>query len=457
MIDKYALIVNEDYEQCVLGAILIDRNIRDVIIPMLIPETFHFEKNQLVFSAISKLYYNHLPIDAVTVSDELNRSEAIKKVGGPYYLTELCNRVTSSANAEYHTIKLCELYMTRQLRFLCEDFKNKATEPENDILQLNDDLQNELLKLNYLAASGNNKNIAALVDQIQDRALDLKKNPTKLSGLPSGFKELDRITGGWQNTDLIIVAARPAMGKTAFILNMAKNQAEYGNASLIFSLEMGAEQLTSRLISIGANHSSRNIYNGKFNDQEFALNILPSMDNVRTLPISINDNAGINIIQLKNAVRKEIKEKDIKVVYLDYLQLMSGKGENRNNEISKISRELKIIAKDFNIPVIVLSQLSRAVESRSDKRPMLSDLRDSGAIEQDADMVLFLYRPEYYGIEYNENNESLKGLCEIMVSKHRNGGTGSIFLEFKPEITKFKDKDVYEYEPEPEPEPEPVF
>jgi replicative DNA helicase len=433
-----------DLEEAVIGALLIDKEALSEVIDILKPEVFYVDAHGIIFRAINQLFETSKPIDILTVAHQLRSNGELEMIGGAYYLSELTNKVASSANIEYHSRIVIQKYIQRKLIEISNTIIKDAYEDTTDVLELLDKAEKNIFSVaeqNLKRGSLNMEDL--LADTL--REIDLIRNkPNSLTGVPSGFTNLDSMTSGWQKSDLIIIAARPAMGKTAFVLNMARTAAvDHGIPVAIFSLEMNATQLVKRIISSEVEISAEKIHHGKLNDQEWSV-LSQRVEKLAKAPIFINDTAGLNIFEFRAQCRRLKSAHDIQLVMIDYLQLMSGsadgKGSTREQEISTISRSLKSIAKELNIPVIALSQLSRAVESRTgEKRPQLSDLRESGAIEQDADMVLALYRPEYYGLEETSSGETTKNLAEILILKHRHGSTGTVQLSFLSEFTKFKD------------------
>lgn len=437
-----------DLEEAVIGALLIDKEALNEVIDILKPDVFYVDAHGIIFRAINQLFETSKPIDLLTVAQQLRKNGELELIGGAYYLSELTNKVASAANIEYHSRIIIQKYIQRKLIEISNVIIKDAYEDTTDVLELLDKAEKNIFSVaeqNLKRGSNNMENL--LADTLKE--IDSIRNKEDgLTGVPSGFTELDAMTSGWQRSDLIIVAARPAMGKTAFVLNMARTAAvDHGMAVAVFSLEMSATQLVKRIISSEAEISANKIHHGDLNDQEWNT-LSQRVERLSRAPIFINDSAGLNIFEFRAQCRRLKSAHDIQLVIIDYLQLMSGsvdgKGTTREQEISTISRSLKSIAKELNVPVIALSQLSRAVESRTgEKRPQLSDLRESGAIEQDADMVLALYRPEYYGFEQDSDGNSTKGQAEVIILKNRHGAIDSVKLEFVNEFTKFKDWNPY--------------
>lgn len=429
-------LTNTDIEQAVIGGLLIDRRIHHSVIPLLNTDAFSDNINRNMFKAISKLYRDSEPIDTLTVMEEM-RSTGIADQQTPYELTVRTGRVASSAHTEYHARLLMELYLRREMILITSAIGQDFHDLNQDVFDLINKVQVQILNITKFMEAGRNVHIMKLISEVYENAMKAKMSDDHVVGISSGYYELDHIIKGWTEPDLIIVAGRPAMGKTAFVLNLAKNACDQGKKIGIFSLEMSGTQLATRVLSMESEISAGDITSGNFDSIE------RSVDKVANLGIIINDTAGISAMELKASARKMVIEDKVSMIMIDYIQLMEGreKGMNREQEISKISRTLKTIAKDLKIPVMALSQLSRAVEQRSDKRPILSDLRESGAIEQDADKVMFLYRPDYYGEIEDEYGNSTRGITEIGIAKHRNGATGIVELRFIDRLTKFVNKD----------------
>ncbi len=438
-----------DLEEAVLGALMLEKDALTNVIDILRPESFYKEAHKEIYEAIFDLFQASEPIDILTVTNQLRKTGKIEIVGGPYYITQLTNRVSSAANIEYHARIIVEMSIKRELIRISSEIQKEAYEDTNDVFQLLDRMEQSLFEVsesNIRKEYDSMKNImATALEEIQAR----KEHTDGLTGIPSGLTNLDRVTSGWQKSDLVIIAARPAMGKTAFVLSVLRNAAvDHGHACAIFSLEMSSVQLVNRLISGEAELESEKIKKGNLAEHEWA-QLVHKTANLTKAPIFIDDTPGLSILEMRAKCRRLKQQHDIQLVVIDYLQLMSGDssksgggGGNREQEIASISRAMKNLAKELNVPVIALSQLSRAVETRGgDKRPMLSDLRESGSIEQDADMVMFLYRPEYYGITQDENGMPTQGVGEVIIAKHRNGSLENVALKFIGKYTKFTDLD----------------
>jgi replicative DNA helicase len=432
-----------ELEQAVLGALMLERNAVNEAIDILQPESFYVEPHRRIFDAILGLFRNDQPIDILTVTEELKKRGELDLVGGPFYISQLTNKVASSANVEYHARIISQKHILRELIRISSETMRDAYDDSADVFDLLDKTEQDL----YAITSGNLKrNYEPMSDLIQGAITNIEnaKNKTGgVSGVPTGFVQLDKLTAGWQRSDMVIVAARPAMGKTAFVLSMARNIAvEQKRAVAVFSLEMSSTQLVTRLIASEAGISSEKLRKGDLSDSEFTI-LHQHIARLTNAPIYIDDTPALNIFELRAKARRLKSQHNVDLIIIDYLQLMTGGGDNRGGnreqEISSISRSIKSIAKELDIPIIALSQLSRAVETRGgDKRPMLSDLRESGAIEQDADIVCFLYRPEYYKI-YEDEHGSTLGIGEVIVAKHRNGALDTVRLRFIPELAKFAD------------------
>jgi replicative DNA helicase len=434
-----------ELEKAVLGALMLEKDAIVDIQELLTPKTFHNEAHEKIFSAIQALSQRHEPIDMLTVAEELKRKGELEEVGGPYYLSQLTMTVGSAAHVEYHAKVLSQKYIQRQLITASSDIQRAAFEEDAQIDELLDEAQQKIFDI----AEGNIHRETEHVNAIIDKAieeLDKKQQMTEgVSGLVSGFSAIDRITLGWQPSDLVIVAARPSMGKTAFVLSMAREMTVAHNLPLaFFSLEMSSEQLVKRLMMSESGLPSDAIRGGrKMRDYEWR-QLEETVQKLRAAPLYIDDTPALSIFEFRSKARKLVMAHGIKAIVIDYLQLMTGPPDMqkgmREQEVSAISRSLKAIAKDLNVPVIALSQLNRSVEIRGgNKRPQLSDLRESGAIEQDADLVLFIHRPEKMGIMEDESGASTAGMAEILIAKHRNGATGDVRLKFIQEQAKFTD------------------
>jgi replicative DNA helicase len=436
-----------ELEEAVLGALMLEKDALTTVIDMLKPDSFYKDSHQEIYRAILDLFAQSEPVDLLTVTEKLREMGKIEIVGGVGYIAQLTNRVNSAANIEAHARIIGEKAIKRELISQASEILRHAYEDTTDVFNLMDFAEQGLFQI---SESNIRKKVAGMRDlmQIAIKELEAKKDHKDgLTGIPSGFSALDRVTSGWQRSDLIILAARPAMGKTAFVISAMRNAAVMFNMPVaIFSLEMSSVQLVNRLISAEAELESEKIKKGNLAAYEWE-QLHAKIRNLEAAPIFIDDTPALSILELRAKCRRLKAQHDIQCIIIDYLQLMSGdsggkSGGNREQEVAQISRALKGLAKELNVPVIALSQLSRAVETRGgDKRPQLSDLRESGSIEQDADMVVFLYRPEYYGITQDENGNPTTNMGEVIIAKHRNGSLENVPLKFIGKYTKFSDWD----------------
>ena len=436
-----------DLEEAILSAILIEKEAMIKVLDILEADSFYKPSHQAIYRSMRRLFERSQPIDILMVMEDLKKSEELELAGGAAYLAQLTSKVTSSANIEFHARIVTEKFIQRELIRTSTEIIKDAYEDSTDVLSLLDKAGNFVFEITERNMGKQVADMGSLANELLEQLTILRGQEDGLTGVPTGFVELDRLTSGLQGSDLIIIAARPAMGKTSFVLSLARNAAvDYGRGVALFSLEMSAAQLAGRIFSQDAEVNGQKMRNGKFDDDEWE-RLVEAMNRIGEAPIYIDDTAGINVFELRAKCRRLKLEKDISMVIIDYLQLMSGSGEsnkgmNREQEVSGISRALKGLAKELEVPVIALSQLSRAVETRGgDKRPQLSDLRESGSIEQDADMVMFLYRPEYYGIEEDEQGNSLKGTATVIIGKNRHGEARDIRLAFESDFAKFSDLD----------------
>ena len=439
-----------DLEEVVLGAMMIDKKGVDEVIDILSPDAFYKESHKIIFEAIFKLFENSEPIDLLTVSSQLKKDAKLDIIGGDFYLISLTQRVSSSAHIEFHARIILQKYIQRSLIKISNEIIEEAYDETKDVFDLLDNAEAKLYEVTQGNVKKSTETAQSLVIQAKKKIEEIS-NKEGMSGIPTGFTKLDRLTSGWQPSDLIIIAARPGMGKTALTLTMARNIAVDSNIPVaFFSLEMSSVQLITRLISSETNLSSEKLRTGKLEKHEWEqLNV--KVKTLEKAPLFIDDTPSLSIFDLRAKARRLASQYGIKMIMIDYLQLMtaggSQKGGNREQEISTISRNLKALAKELSIPVIALSQLSRAVETRGgSKRPLLSDLRESGAIEQDADIVSFIYRPEYYKIdEWDDDDRSpTEGQGEFIVAKHRNGGLENIRLKFIGHLGKFDNLDDFD-------------
>jgi len=428
-----------DIEEAVLGSLLLEKNALSAVIDMLRPEVFYKEAHQYIYGAIADLFADSEPVDLITVMSKLRATGMLDIVGGPYYLTQLTHKVASAANIEFYAKIIIEKYVQRQLISTSTEIVRDAYEDTTDVFELLDKAESKLFSISENNFRREFEPLPGLIKRTLGD-IEASKNSDGMRGVPSGYSELDRITGGWQKTDLIIVAARPGMGKTAFALSMARNMAvDFKKPVAVFSLEMDANQLAVRLMSAQTNIKIWKLRRGLLSDDEWLI-FHERLSGLSDAPIYIDDTPALSIFELRAKCRRMKEQYHVEAIMVDYLQLMTGTSEAkgiREQEISGISRGLKSMAKELEVPVIVLSQLNRSVETRGgSKKPMLSDLRESGAIEQDADLVLFVYRPERYDIDSDEKGDTA-GMADIIIAKHRNGATDSVRLRFMEEYTKF--------------------
>ncbi|MBT5614674.1 MAG: replicative DNA helicase [Flavobacteriales bacterium] len=438
-----------ELEKAVLGALMIDNESLSDAIDSLQAEYFYAPKHQKIFEAIVNLFNNTQPVDILTVSEELKRMEMFKEIGGLAYISELTNNVSSSSNTEFHARIIAEKFIKRSLINISRKISNDAFDDSVDIFDLLNDAEANLFTVTEGTLRKSYDKMRSLIKGALENIETLRNKEDGLSGVPSGFTNVDRVTSGWQKSDLVIVAARPGMGKTAFALTMARNVAVDHNTPIgFFSLEMSSEQLVNRLIASEAELGASKLRKGDLADHEM-VQLHEKIKHLSEAPIFIDDTPGLSIFELRAKARRLVKNHGVGIIMIDYLQLMTagGTGGNREQEISTISRSLKGIAKELKIPVIALSQVNRGVESRTgvgSKRPMLSDLRESGAIEQDADIVTFIYRPEYYKIYEWDNGDDSRGQGELIIAKHRNGSLNNVRLKFTGEFAKFSDLDYFD-------------
>ena len=434
-----------ELEEAVLGAVMLEKTAFDTVIEILKPECFYSESHQRIYQAMQSLAQKSQPIDMLTVVEELRFREELEMTGGPYYITRLTNAVVSAANIDAHARIILQKFIQRELIRISGEIISDSYEDSTDVFDLLDEAESKLFEITNNHLRKNFDSIDTVLVKTIQRIEDLRHKNDDISGVPSGFSSLDRITYGWQPTDLIILAARPSVGKTAFALNLARNAALHPTKSTpiaFFSLEMSASQLVQRILSAESEIWLEKIARGKLEEHEMKQLYAKGIQRLSTAPIFIDDTAALNIFELRAKCRRLKNKHNVGLIIIDYLQLMSGSADrnsNREQEISSISRNLKGLAKELQVPIIALSQLSRAVESRKEgnKMPQLSDLRESGAIEQDADMVMFLYRPEYYDITQNEMGESNKGETHVRIAKHRNGSLETVKLRALLHIQKF--------------------
>ena len=434
-----------EIERVVLGALMVDSDAFSVVSELLKPETFYEPRHQKIYEAIRNMNMDERPVDIMTLNDELSKMGEIDKVGGVDYLMEISSQVASAAHVESHARILAEKYMQRQLIHFAGDIETKAYDSSVDVDELMQQAEGSLFQISQNNMKQDFTQVAPVVKNAVEILQRAASNKGGLTGIPTGYTGMDEITSGWQASDLVIFAGRPAMGKTSFALSIAKNVAvDYGVPIGFFSLEMNNVQLVNRLISNVCEVSGRKILNGQLDPSDWE-RLDKRIGRLTDAPIYVDDTPGLSVFELRTKARRLVREKGVKIIMIDYLQLMNANGMkfgSRQEEVSTISRSLKGLAKELDIPVLALSQLSRNVENREGlegKRPQLSDLRESGAIEQDADMVLFVHRPEYYHIYQDEKGNDLHGMAQIIIAKHRKGSTGDVLLNFRGEFTRFQD------------------
>lgn len=432
-----------ELEQAILGAIMLEKDALTRVTDVLSDDMFYKPAHTDIFRAMIDLGNASEPIDKLTVVERLKKMDKLSQVGGPFYIAELTSRVASAANIEHHAHIVAQKYIQRELIRICRNVADDATDESNDIFDLLDTAEKQLYELSTDKLRRESISMSQLTHATLQELQTLISKGDGITGVTSGFNLLDKMTSGWQPSDLIVLAARPAMGKTAFVLSLARNAAMIGKQAVaIFSLEMAATQLVRRLISSEAEIELQKMRTGQLADGEWR-QLTDRIARLSEAPIFIDDTPALSLFDLRTKCRRLKTQHNIQLIIIDYLQLMSAeskKGGNREQEISTISRGLKVLAKELSVPVIALSQLSRAPEQRpgNDKRPMLSDLRESGAIEQDADMVMFLYRPEYYDQTVDEDGNSTRGMCEVIIAKQRNGPTDRVKLRFVSEFARFE-------------------
>ena len=433
-----------EIEKAVLGALMIDKDAYAIVCEILRPESFYEPRNQMVYTAIRDLSMDEKPVDMLTVADQLAKSGKLEQVGGPGYIAELSSGVATSANIEYHANIIAQKSLARQLISFASAIQTKAFDETIDVEDLMQEAEGSLFELSQHNMKKDYTAIDPVIAQAVKGIQDAAKNTDGLTGVSTGYFKLDDITSGWQASDLVIIAGRPAMGKTSFALSMAKNiAADLRIPMAFFSLEMSNVQLVNRLISNACEIQGSKILNGQLQRDEWE-RLDKNINNLLGAPLYVDDTPGLSVFELRTKARRLVREHGIKLIMIDYLQLMNANGmrfSSRQEEVSTISRSLKGLAKELNIPILALSQLNRGVESREGlegKRPQLSDLRESGAIEQDADMVLFVHRPEYYHIYQDDNGRDLHGMAQIIIAKHRKGATGDVLLTFRGEYTRFE-------------------
>lgn len=437
-----------ELETAVLGALLIDREIYEIVSDILRPEAFYLEANQHVYRAIQTLQRQSKPVDLLTVTEHLRASGSLEKAGGGHYLVEISHRVASAANTEYHARIIEQKHIARSVIEICTRAVSEAYQETTDVFDMLDTLESAISKVRVW--QGKQEQTfgvlgGAILRDLEERAAA----KDGLSGVPTGLIEYDRKTGGLQKTDLICIGARPGMGKSALMLTIALNAAKFGKSVGIFSLEMSALQLAKRVAAMEGRINSEKMRSGKLDDAEWLM-VQQTVEKLSALNVVIDDTPGIDLYELRSKARKFHKRYGLDILLIDYLQLITlsgdaAKGKNRDQVIGEISRSLKALAKELDIPVVMLSQLSRAVETRGgSKRPVLSDLRESGNVEQDCDLITFIYRPEYYGITADEEGNNLAGVAELINAKNRHGETGYITTKWKAEHALFCDENDFD-------------
>lgn len=452
--DNYGRLQPQDLalEKAIIGGLLLEKDAYAQISEILAPEVFYDKRHQTIYEAIQKLNLEEKPVDLLTVTEQLTALNKLAESGGPAYLAELSQNIISTAHLEYHARIVRQKFNARSLISYAATLMDDAFDPTQDVDEVMQRAEGALFQL----SQKNLKKDYTAIDPVITEAIAMINKAAQrvdgLSGISSGFHKLDKMTSGWQNSDLVILAARPAMGKTAFALSMAKNIAVDQQIPVaFFSLEMANVQLVNRLISNTCEIESEKIRNGQLEKYEWK-QLDHRINELKGKPIYVDDTPSLSVFELRTKARRLVREHGVRLIMIDYLQLMNASGlafGSRQEEVSTISRSLKGLAKELNIPILALSQLNRGVENRvnegnspaSSKRPQLSDLRESGAIEQDADMVVFIHRPEYYGIKEDDHGRSLKGLAEIIIAKHRNGAVGDVRLRFKGKYARFENEE----------------
>ena len=433
-------------EEAVLGAIMLDREALPQVLDILQAESFYLDSHQRIYKAMLSLFERSKPIDLLTVVEQLRQQGDLEGAGGAVYMAELTNKIASAANIEFHARILAQKHIQRELIRVSTKTIKEAFEDTTDVFELLDDAEQNLFNIAQKNMGRRVDSMSSLASQVLKQLEELKDNKEGLTGVPTGFTEFDRLTSGLQRSDLFIIAARPGMGKTALTLSLARNTSMlFKKGVAIFSLEMSSLQLAQRIVSMEAEIQGQKLRNGRLEPHEM-VQLVAAVERAADAPIFIDDTPQINVFELRAKCRRLKLQHDIQLIIIDYLQLMSGSSTdgrgNREQEVSAISRALKSMAKELEVPVIALSQLSRAVETRGgNKRPQLSDLRESGSIEQDADMVAFIYRPEYYQIMEDEEGQPTKGVAELIVAKNRHGAVKTIRLRFTDELARFSDLD----------------
>lgn len=431
---------NLDAEKSLLGAVLIDEEVLADVSEILKPKDFYDKNHEMIFDGMMRLYEKHKPVDMLTLTDELRRKDHLELVGGAAYLSELTNYVPTSAHAEAYADMVAQKSMRRRLIKASTEMSEMGYDEDSDINELLSKAESELFNVSDQSLKQDLVSIESVLTDSFDRMEELHQNKGAIRGIRTGYRDLDNMTAGLQRSDLIILAARPAMGKTTLVTNLAYNVATIEQkAVLFFSLEMSKEQLVDRMLADAAGVDSWNIRTGNLSDDDFS-KITDAMGEMAEAPIYIDDKPGLSVLEMRTKARRIAHDQELGLIVVDYLQLMQGSGRhdgNRVQEVSEISRGLKLVARELNVPVIALSQLSRSVETRTPPIPQLSDLRESGSIEQDADIVSFIYRPGYY----EPDNPDVANLTDLIIAKHRNGPVGKVSLYFHPERLRFMSLD----------------
>lgn len=436
---------DSELEETVLGALMLEKDAYMNVCDLLTPDSFYDPVNQKIYEAISTLGLNQRPIDMITVTEQLRQNGTLKEVGGAVHISELTAKVYSAAHVEFHAKIVAQKSLARRLIDFSSNIESKAFDEANDIDDLLQEAEGQLFNISQTQLKRDVTQIDPVLNLALEQIQTAANTQTGLSGLSTGYTGLDKMTSGWQNSDLIIIAARPAMGKTAFVLSMAKNMAiDFKIPTAIFTLEMASVQLVKRLISNVADLEGEKIKSGALSNEEWD-RLNNKLRNVYNAPLYLDETPGLSITELRTKARRLVRERGVQMIMIDYLQLMNATGMklgSREQEVSTISRSLKALAKELNIPIIALSQLNRSTETREDKRPVLSDLRESGAIEQDADIVCFIHRPEYYtkSSEDAQGND-IRGLAELIIAKHRSGAVGDVKLRFVAKYARFENWD----------------
>ncbi|MBO4965123.1 MAG: replicative DNA helicase [Muribaculaceae bacterium] len=431
-----------EVECAVLGALMLEKDAYMEVCDLLTPDSFYEASHRKIYEAISSLGLNQRPIDMLTVTEELRRQGTLEEVGGAVYITDLTSRVFSAAHIGEHAKIIAQKYLARRLIRFATDVEGNAYDPAGDIDEILQQAEGQLFEISQTQLKREVTQIDPVLSLAVEQIQLASNSQTGLSGLQTGYTDLDKITSGWQNSDLIIIAARPAMGKTAFVLSMAKNMAvDYSIPVAIFTLEMANVQLVKRIISNVGNLPGEKIKSGDLTPDEWE-RLQKDLNPMYGAPLYLDETPSLSITELRTKARRLVRERGVKIIMIDYLQLMNATGMkfgSREQEVSTISRSLKALAKELNIPIIALSQLNRSTETRENKRPVLSDLRESGAIEQDADIVCFIHREEYYTKSgFDSEGNDIRGQAELIVAKHRSGAVGDVKLRFVKQFARFE-------------------